>query len=314
MTNQRSGHPAEERIQEYLDGRLSAEERQAVRAHLDHCAGCRAEVEAWRSVFARLDRMPELAPSADFAERVMDALPAPEPLPARIRDWLRGLLPDVGGARERHPGPELVLSYLDGALAERRSSRLEAHLEGCTACRAEVGEWRRVFRALDEIGRFAPPEGFADVVLSRVGTAREAVRRPEPRSAGRLAGWIEGLRPRTWKGWAVAGGVAAAPAVAMVAGVLALFSHPLLTPSNLGAFLWWQISGAARTLLSGATQSLMESPLLFQIWEAVLTVAGSPETLGIGALAFSAATLTAVWILYRYLISEPLPGRGYANA
>lgn len=312
--NHRGGHLTEERIQEFLDERLSAEERVAVQAHLDRCAGCRAEVEAWRSVFARLERIPELSPSSGFVDRVAAAIPETKGTPSRVAEWLRGLLPDRGGRRTRHLETELVLSYLDRALPDRHRSRVRGHLERCGACRTDVNEWRRIFRALDELERFTPSEGFADAVLSGIRPVREPTPRTESQRVGAVPEWLERLRPRSWKGWAAAGGAAAAPAVAMVAGLLALFSHPLLTPTNLGTFLWWQVTGAAGTLLGTAARSATESPLLFRTWEALETLSGIPGALGVAALAFSGSTLTALWILYRNLLSTRSPGRGHASA
>lgn len=313
MTNQPDGHLAEERIQAFLDDRLPAEERAGVQDHLDRCAGCRTRYEVWQGVFTRLEGLPEMAPSPDFARRVMEKLPVRRPVTERIRDWLRGLRPASRPGFE-HLGPDLVLGYLDRALPRRRRSRVESHLEGCAACREEVSEWREVFVALEGLDRFRPSEGFADAVLTRV---RMPDRAPAPAARPalpeRIAGWVEKLSPRTRKGWAAAGVAAAAPALALVTGGLALFSNPLLTPAHLVTFLWWEVSGATTALAGGAVQRLMESPALYQLWEAVQTFAGSPTLVGGSALAFSASTLVALWVLYRNLISTPTVERGYAN-
>lgn len=310
--NEPSGHLADERIQALLDDRLPAEERAAVRAHLDECGRCRARTEGWRAVFARLEGLPDLSPSPEFAEGVMEELPVRRPLAARIREWIGDLLPGPPSL-DGHLEPEMVLSYLDRALSRRRRARVEGHLESCPACRSEVGEWRRLFRQLRTLERLAPSEGFAESVMAHVSTRETVPAGAGMGFSGRIAVWIEKLRPRSRKGWAVTGGLAAAPALAVTVGALALFSNPLLTPANLVTFLWWEASAAATALLGGAARSLMESPILFQAWQAAQALAASPTLAGAGILAFSAVTLTALWVLYRNLITTSTVGRGYAN-
>lgn len=314
MTNPYDGrHPATERLQDLLDDRLPAEERAEVRRHVDGCPACRAELETWRALFAGLEGLPELAPSEGFAENVLQALPRRRPLWARVGAWVRGLVPGLD-SRDRHPGTDRVLAYLDRALPGPGRRTLEAHLEECVACRSEVDAWRALFAQLDGLGRLDAPEGFAEAVMAEVRAGERRARTSPAPAPGWLGGWVAALRPRTSGGWTLIGAAAAAPAVALAGGILALFSHPLLTPSDLGIFLWWQLSGAARTLVGSGVQSLMESPLLFRLWEAARTLAASPEVAGAGALAFAAAMLGALWVFYRNVISTPTPDRGYADA
>lgn len=93
----RTDHPSEQLLQEHADGVLAAAELAGVEAHLAACARCRAELEAWRLVFAELAELPRLAPSAGFAERVMARVVVPLPLRvrvlARLRRWLDTLFP-----------------------------------------------------------------------------------------------------------------------------------------------------------------------------------------------------------------------------
>lgn len=251
MNEPHGGHLAEERIQTYLDRQLSEGEMAGVRAHLDRCAACRAEIEAWRGVFARLTTLPDLEPSPGFAEGVM----------AEIE-------------------PELAV-------------------------------WRGVFEEVGRLGRLEPSAGFADAVMARVeipGRATVVAREP-----GLVRKLVQRLRPKSWKGWTLAGGVAAAPAAALAFMAVTLFSRPLLTPSYLAAFLWWQVSGAVGRLFTAAAGSVMQSPLLFQAWEAVRSFAGSPTLAAGSLLGFSLAMLAALWILYRNLISRPPAGRRHAH-
>ncbi len=71
--------------------------------------------------------------------------------------------PDCEQFRERFS------EYIDGELDERRRDALEAHLEGCPACREELEGWRRTLDAVGGLPRRAAPEGFADRVTARLG-------------------------------------------------------------------------------------------------------------------------------------------------
>ncbi len=61
----------------YLDGELSAARRQKVRAHLDECAACQAELESLRRVSTLLQSAPapEFTPADTFASRLALRLP-----------------------------------------------------------------------------------------------------------------------------------------------------------------------------------------------------------------------------------------------
>ena len=50
---------------------------------------------------------------------------------------------------------ERVTAYLDGALDAREAARLEAHLDGCAACRAYVAQF---VRTLNAVGALPPEE------------------------------------------------------------------------------------------------------------------------------------------------------------
>lgn len=65
------GHVEAPTIQELLDGALPPARTAAMEAHLAGCRLCREEVEQWRGLMVRLDRIPRLEPSPAFAERVM---------------------------------------------------------------------------------------------------------------------------------------------------------------------------------------------------------------------------------------------------
>jgi len=89
-------------LQEYLDGRLAARNVARVDRHLDACAICRTELEGYRAVALAVESLPNLAPSAEFAERVMAEVRvneiaamamAPTTESGRLLGWLRGRVP-----------------------------------------------------------------------------------------------------------------------------------------------------------------------------------------------------------------------------
>lgn len=89
-------------LQDYLDGRLAARSEARVDRHLDACAICRSELEEFRAVTLALESLPTLAPSEDFAERVMAEVRvnqiaavamAPTTAGGRILDWFRERVP-----------------------------------------------------------------------------------------------------------------------------------------------------------------------------------------------------------------------------
>jgi anti-sigma factor RsiW len=85
-----SEHVASERLQDLLDGDLPARHVARVRAHVDTCAACTGELDAWRGVYARLSALDGFAPAPGFAERVLARLRA-APAVTRVPAWRRAL-------------------------------------------------------------------------------------------------------------------------------------------------------------------------------------------------------------------------------
>ena len=114
------------RIQDFLDGELSAAEARAFRVHLEGCAGCLGEMASFRRVFAALAGQPLEAPAPAFTERVLDAV-----LPSRRR--LRRRLAALGwgyaaslaaalaaiGILARLPGPRHLFESASGEASRR---------------------------------------------------------------------------------------------------------------------------------------------------------------------------------------------------
>jgi len=118
------------------------------------------------------------------------------------------------GCREwRH----LLGAYALGDLAPEERAGLEAHLEGCAACRAEAASLADVARLLP----LADPARFS-----------HPAPKPPPELAGRVAATIAGGRraERRRRGWRL--GLAFGGAAAAVAVALALFVLPSGGGSN----------------------------------------------------------------------------------
>jgi hypothetical protein len=88
-------HPTPERLQAFVEEGLDEAERVVVQGHVASCAHCQAELQEWRSLFAALADLPEHAPSAGFAERVMAGVLVRQPWSVRVLELLRRLLPNT---------------------------------------------------------------------------------------------------------------------------------------------------------------------------------------------------------------------------
>lgn len=155
-----------ERLEDFLDGRLGAAERETVRAHLAACTGCRAQVE---TPGIGTDRNPP-EPPPDFAEAVLE----------------RTSGPTCAGARDRLAG------YSDGSLPPVDSELVRLHLEGCDDCAALSRALVRMSADLPVLAELDPGVRFVDEVIAVTSAGRR--RRWTARMA---AGW-ESLvrRPR----------------------------------------------------------------------------------------------------------------------
>ncbi len=299
-----TGHLSAEVLQALLEGELPVAERARAEEHLRSCARCAAELEGWRSLFERLDGLPELAPSVDFPERVMAGVvpAAPLPLAARIRARL-GLVADAA-----HPSADRLQDYVEGLLPTRHAARVRTHLGHCATCAAQAEAWRATFAHLGRLGRFAPADGFAARVMAGVRVPVPAPARvPEWKRALR---WVRGLVPQTRQAWATVSGVALTPAITAGLVLWSVCSHPTLTPSALASFVWWKASALAAVAWQALSTRALASASLFEVYSFFGSLAWSPAVVAGTFLALSAGTVAAVWVLYRNLFaSHPGDGR-----
>jgi anti-sigma factor RsiW len=133
LPSPRPEHPAGERLQDFLDGALPVPQVARIATHLEACAACASEVDAWRAVYARLGGLETYAPSAGFTDRVMAAVRVP---------------------------------VIDAATATTRPATLvesPARARGLSAL--HLPDWRR---ALVGVGRFVPKTRRAWAALAGV--------------------------------------------------------------------------------------------------------------------------------------------------
>lgn len=85
------GHVPQWTLELFAEDALPAEERDEVRAHVDRCGHCTAELEASRAFLASLAGLHAFEPPAGFADAVMARVnlrPEGSPVLVRVRRWL----------------------------------------------------------------------------------------------------------------------------------------------------------------------------------------------------------------------------------
>lgn len=86
-----SAHLTDWTLEQLAEGTLSRQDEAKARAHVEACARCGAEVEAFRTMFAALEGLPRFAPSPAFGDAVMERVrvaPQGSPALARLNRWL----------------------------------------------------------------------------------------------------------------------------------------------------------------------------------------------------------------------------------
>ncbi|TVP77970.1 MAG: hypothetical protein EA352_02800 [Gemmatimonadales bacterium] len=341
MTQHASPHPQGDALQAFAGRELPPEAARQVERHLVECARCRSEVEGWTLLFGQLEELPELTPSAAFRDRVMAGVPSAAPAPGtapetaedappglftRLLRQLRSWLPHAGGragapdsegpvrpdpsgrAPPRgggHPGTDRIQGLLEGSLSPAILHRVEAHLDTCPDCRDVAGEWRPLMARLDQLGHLPAPAGFRSAVMARVDVQAVA-ERARRRSLSPLRRTLElagRLRPRSSRGWLVAGGLGALPTAATAAAVVAITAHPLLSLGGIVTLARWRLTewvlGSGEAAL-GHLASLGGGIAI----TAVQAVAQAPGPLAASMVVLAAGTAASAWVLLRVL---PIP-------
>jgi predicted anti-sigma-YlaC factor YlaD len=92
--------------------------------------------------------------------------------------------------QNRHLTDDQIQDWLDGRLTLSEGGRLDAHLEGCARCRAEVEGWRVLVEELSALPTLTPAPGFSGRVLDGIGRAERLPLAARVRAT--LAGWLPG--------------------------------------------------------------------------------------------------------------------------
>lgn len=302
-------HLDETRFQALLDGELPAGEAVRLRAEIAECARCTSEFESWELLFGDLSDLPVLAPSVEFSDRILGALPEARPAGAGLTGWMYR-----PAASTDHLGADRLQDFLDGRLAARTITRVERHLDGCTLCRDELVAHRRVMTALSELPTLAPSKDFGERVMAGVRVRQMVELAMAPVSTrDRIAAWVRKALPTTGQGWAAAMGMLVTPVTLLVLLVRAIFTHELVTVSSLAAFAWLKVSDVIGGSLAGVQQLLLD-----QSW--VRAAVNLVEMSGAGSTVFAASgtvllfmTMAAAWVLYRNLSSSSFAERSHAH-
>jgi len=99
-----------------------------LQAHIEVCAKCRAELAEARQVVSALERLPHLAPSPLFAERVMSQVQVFEPWHVAALDTVRRWIPASRPARALAVGATSTFALLISIGAVWMAVRLDAFL------------------------------------------------------------------------------------------------------------------------------------------------------------------------------------------
>ena len=99
-----------------------------LQAHVDACPACRAELAEARQVVSALERLPHLAPSPLFANRVMSQVQVFEPWHVTALDSVKRWVPASQSARLVGIGAASVFALLISVAAVWTAVRLDAFL------------------------------------------------------------------------------------------------------------------------------------------------------------------------------------------
>jgi hypothetical protein len=95
--NQR--HLLPDEIDQFLDDEVGFGSA-PLKAHIADCPECRGKLDDARAVTGIVERLPRLAPSHRFTERVMSQVPVFVPWHVAAREWIAEMVPAAGRSRK----------------------------------------------------------------------------------------------------------------------------------------------------------------------------------------------------------------------
>lgn len=304
--------PHTERMLSYLDGTLSAGERDAYEAELAANPARAREVEDHRALVATLDEMAAYVPSGDFRVRVLAWLNTPESWWARL--WRR-----LAGTPETMSN--VFAAFLDEGLTARQARALTAFVARDAEAAAAMANWKRLFGELESLPGFAPSEGFAERVMVRLRVLeQQRAERPETAGAGSrwaralpslpspsgygklVTAWVAARWPTPRDRFAVTSGMAVGPVAVFLVALHMLSSNPLLTTSNVASFLRIRAGGAVSQLADAVTGNTTANLAIGRVSGFLETWGANGTTFVAGLVLFGVLTFLSAWILYRNVV------------
>lgn len=193
-----------------------------------------------------------------------------------------------------HPTTERLEAFVEESLDESQRAVVESHVSVCVECRSEVEELQSLFGALTALSSFAPSEGFADMVMTKV-----RVRRPAFAGAG---AWVERVTPHTTREWAAAAALLALPVLGATALVTWLISQPGVTPQGL----WTLASGLTGEAVTSGWQWAWARFAGTNLAAWLSRAAGMAQSvgrdeIGLAAVMFAVLTMGSTYVLYQNL-------------
>lgn len=180
-------HISEERLNDWLDGKLGARERQEIQEHIASCAACAAEADRLRRIIERVRALPKEITVPPGVWRVVESRMYEKRAKATVVAWLgRNPLPVAASIAVLLVGGALLIAALHGRGVPHSISVRDAGDAGRAAALQELARAEKEFdaaetrlQALLEVNRDAlPPDAVValDASLASLDLATSRIR------------------------------------------------------------------------------------------------------------------------------------------
>lgn len=194
--------------------------------------------------------------------------------------------------------------FAEDALPPGEREEVQAHLDRCAQCTAELETSRALFASLEALPRFAPSEGFAEAVMARVNLQPR-----ESAAFARVRRWL----PVTRRGWMTLFGFLLAPLAPLAALAAWLLSQPLVTAGGLLTMgerwavegWWWAMDNVSDLVVGSGILGWGEG-VVESVWQ------NPTGEISLLAAFMALATPIAAYSLAR-LLRTPVGGVSHAN-